>query len=71
MILILMIFPTPYSIALLPTFGTNCPDGSHFAQMVYNFAQNTTLNPCSLLSSHTPLSGICTQNTPKPPQAIP
>ena len=30
-----------------------CPDGSHFAH-------NTTPNPCSLLSSHTPLSWICT-----------
>ena len=48
------------SRALLPTFLTNCPDGSHFAQMWSRFAQNTILNPCSLLHRHTPLSGICT-----------
>ena len=50
----------PNSRALLPTFRTNCPDGSHFAQMGSPFAQNTTPNPCSLLSSHTPHSRICT-----------
>ena len=43
-------FFLPNSRALLPTFRTNCPDGSHFAQMGSNFAQNTTTNPCSLLS---------------------
>ena len=44
----------------LLTFHTNCTDGSHFALMGFHFAQITTPNPCSLLSSHTPLSGICT-----------
>ena len=55
----------PNSRALLPTFSTNCPDGSHFAQMGSHFAQNTTTNPCSLLNRHQPLSGICT-NTKHP-----
>ena len=62
----------PNSRALLPTFCTYCPDESHFAQMGSHFAQNTTPNSCSLLSSHTPLSGICTytkhlQTQPKTP----
>ena len=58
---------SPNSRALLPTFHTNCPDGSHFAQMGSHFAQDTTTNPCSLLSRHTRLSRICTwTNTPKP-----
>ena len=53
------------SRALLPTFCTDCPDGSHFAQMGSHFAQNTTTNPCILLSRHKPLSGyVRTQNTP-------
>ena len=43
----------------MPTFHTNCPHVSHFAQMGSHFAQNTTTNPCSELSSHKPLSGIC------------
>ena len=46
--------------ALLPTFRTNCPDGSQFAQMGSDFAQKTITNPCSLLSRQKPLSGICT-----------
>ena len=50
----------PNSMALLPNFCTNCPDGSHFAQMGSHFAQNTTNNPCSLLSRHKPLLGIWT-----------
>ena len=49
----------------MPTLSTNCPDGSHFAQMGFRFAQNITTNPCSLLSRHTPLSEICT-NTKHP-----
>ena len=58
-------FP-PNSRALWPIFRTNCPNGSHFAQMGPHFAQNTNPKPCSLLSRHTPLSGICTDtNTPK------
>ena len=41
-----------------------------------HFAQNTTSNPCSLLSCHKPLSGICTytkhpQPTPKHPLSWP
>ena len=61
------------SRALLPTFHTNCPDGSYFAQMGSHFAENTTTNPCSLLSSHKPLQGICTYaKTPlTPPQNTP
>ena len=42
----------PISRALLPIFHTNCPDGSHFAQMGSHFAQNATPKPCSLLSHH-------------------
>ena len=34
----------PNSAAFLPTFRTNCPGGSHFAQMGSHFAQNTTTN---------------------------
>ena len=46
--------------------------GSHFAQFASHFAQNTKTNPCSLLSHHKPLWGICTftkfhQPHPKPP----
>ena len=50
----------------MPTFRTNCPDESHFAQ-------KTTSNPCSLLSRHKPLLGICTYTKhPKtPPQNTP
>ena len=65
-------FFLPNSRAFLPTFSTFCPDGSQFAQMGSRFAQipqNTTTNPCSLLSRHKPLSGICTippQNSPFP-----
>ena len=59
----------PDSRAFLPIFHTNCPDRSHFAQMGSDFAQNATSNPCSLLSRHKPLSGICT-NT-KHPQPSP
>ena len=53
----------------------NCPDGSHFAQMGSHFAQNTTTNPCSLLSqSQTPFADMyihetlqtSPQNTPFP-----
>ena len=62
-------FPTHSSRALLPTFRTNCPHGSHFAQMGFHFAQNTTPIPCSLLSRHTALSGICTYT--KHPQPHP
>ena len=60
-------FTFPNSRAPLPTFGTNCTDGPHFAQMGSHFAENTTPNPCSLLSRHTPLSGMCTHT--KYPQA--
>ena len=37
--------PPPNSRALLPIFRTNCPDGSHFAQMGSHFAQSATPNP--------------------------
>ena len=63
--LLLMIeFFLPHSRALLPSFHTNCPERSHFAQKGPLFARNTTLNHCSVLSHHTPL--VRTQNTPKP-----
>ena len=61
-------FP-PNSRALLPTLPTNYPDGSHFAKKGSHFAQNTTTNPCSLLSRHTLLPGqgyVGEQNTPQP-----
>ena len=61
----MIVFFLPNSRALFPTFRTNCPDGSYFAQMGCDFAQNTTTSPCSLLSSHKPLSEICT-NTKHP-----
>ena len=58
--------------AFLPTFHTNCPDGSHFALMGSHFAQNSTTNPCSLLSRHKPLLGICTNTKhPNPTQTPP
>ena len=56
-------------------FRTNWPDRFHLAQIGSHFAQSTTPNPCSLLSSHTRLSGVCryakhpqspTQHTPFP-----
>ena len=61
-------FVLPNSRARLPTFRTNCPDRSHFAQMGSYLAQNTTTNPCSLLPAVTnPFRGhVHTQNTPKP-----
>ena len=49
----------PNSRALLLTFRTNCPHGSHFAQIGSHFAQNNSPNFCSLLSCHTPLAWIC------------
>ena len=62
-------FIFPNSRALLPTFCTNCLDGSDFAQMGSHFAQNITPNPCSFLSCHTPVWGyIRTQTPPTPPQ---
>ena len=42
-----------------------CPLLSHFAQMWSQFAENTTTNPCSLLSYHKPLFGyVHTRNIP-------
>ena len=65
-----LIFPILDSRVLLPTFSTNCLDGSYFAQMRWSsFAQNTTPISCSLLSRHNPLSGICTYT--KHPQPHP
>ena len=66
----------------MPNVSTNCPVGSHFAQMGSHFAQNTTTNLCSSLSRHNP-QNLCflhschkphltkhpqcpTQNTPFP-----
>ena len=37
--------PPLNSRAFLPTFSTDCPDGSHFAQMGSHFVQNTTPTP--------------------------
>ena len=58
---------------VLPTFRTNCPDGrGHFVQMGSHFAQNTTRNPCSLLSRHTPHLEIYTYaKSPKPTPKTP
>ena len=53
-------FFSPNSRALLHTFQTNCPHGSHFAQMGSHFAQNSTTNPRSLLSRHKSLLETCT-----------
>ena len=53
------------SRALLPTFCTNCPDGSHFAQMGSHFAHNNTPNPCSAVT-HPFLGDIPTQKHLKP-----
>ena len=50
-------------------FLSFCPDGSQFTQMGSHFAQNTTSNPCSLLSSQKPLSG--TPPTPPPNTPFP
>ena len=49
-----------FFVPTLPTFCTNCQDGSHFTQMGSHFAQNTTSSPCSLPSRYKPLLGICT-----------
>ena len=59
----------PDSRVLLPIFRTNCPHGSHFAQMGSYFAQDTITNPCSLLSTHKPQQGMCTCT--KHPQPCP
>ena len=69
---IIIEFFSPNSRGLLPTFRTNCPDGSHFALMGSHCALNATPNPCSLLNRHAPLSGIYTytkhhQTHPKHP----
>ena len=61
-------FFLPNSRALLPTYRANCPNGSHIAQKGSHFSQNTTTNTFSLLSSHTPLSGICTNTKHPQPQ---
>ena len=69
------IFP-PNSRALLPTFHTNCPDGSHFAQIGSHFAQNTTRaqpQPLFLTQpSHTPFWDMYVHKTTEtPPQSTP
>ena len=54
-------FFLPNSRALLPTFHINCLILPRWALLMgSHFAQNTTTNPCSLLSQHKILSGICT-----------
>ena len=53
------------SIILWPTFRTvahfsyKLPRWAHFTQMGSHSALNTTTNPCSLLSCHKLLSGLC------------
>ena len=57
----------PNSRALLPTFRTNCPDGSHFAQTGSHFSQipPPTSVPYSALTR--PFVGyVRTQSTPNP-----
>ena len=63
----------PNSRALLPTFCTNCPDGSHFAQIGSHFAQNTTSNPLFFTQpSPTPFWDMYVHKTPpNPPQNTP
>ena len=60
-------FFLPNSRAILPTFRTNCQVGLILPRwgLRVSFAHNTTTNPCSLLSRHKTLSGICT-NTKHP-----
>ena len=69
-------FSFPNSRALLPTLPTNCPSGSHFAQMGSHFAQITAPNPCSLLSHllshHTPFWDMYVHKTStSPPENTP
>ena len=68
-------FFLPNSRALLPTFHTNCPNGSHFALMGSQFAQNTCDHhqPLFCQSRHKPLSGKCTytKHPTTPPQNTP
>ena len=59
-------FP-PHARAVLPTFCTNCPDGSHFAQMGSNFAKNTIPNSSSYSAefqqTHTPCGDMYVHKT--------
>ena len=66
--LVLMVeFVFPNSRALLLTFCTNCPDGSHFAQMGSHSAQSTTTNPVLYSAVTYPFQGyVHTQNTLNP-----
>ena len=54
----------------LPTFRTNCTDGSHFAQMGSHFAKNHHPHtPFFTQTSHTPFGDIYVHKTPpNPPQ---
>ena len=54
----------PNSRALLPTFRTDCPDGSHFAQMGPRIPKPTPVLYSAVIH---PFRGyVRTQNTPKP-----
>ena len=64
-IMIMIIFFPTQIYSTFATFRTKSPSGSQFAQIGSHFAQNTTPIPCSLLSRHILLSGICT-NTKHP-----
>ena len=60
-------FFSPNSRAILPTFPTRYPDGSHFAQMGPHFDQNTTTNPLGLFFtqlSQSPFGDMYAHKTP-------
>ena len=59
---------SPNSRALLPTFCTNCPDGSHFAKM--GPPPNTVLYS-AVTQPYCQWGYLQTQNTPKPTQNTP
>ena len=60
-------FFLPNSRALLPTFSTNCPDGSQFAQMGLSLPRMPPPTPVLYSAFTLPFWGyIRTQNTPNP-----
>ena len=64
-------FSFPNCRALLPSFYTNCPDGSHFAQMGSHFLLRIPPPTLVLHSAVTPFSGICIMYVHKTPQTPP